>query len=91
MDQDQRTLVRHLFAEIAVRLEAAHALAADGQDPGLRLMRGRAITLELQAALADATGLAAAIQALVVRAKPARPVRRTHEAPAPRRQTSRSR
>ena len=75
MDRDRLTLVRHLFAEITARLEAAHTLAADGQDPRLRLVRGSAVADQLQAALAEATCLVAAARVLVARAKPARRVR----------------
>lgn len=75
MDQDQQALLSQLFAEITTRLEAAHTLAADGQDPRLRHARSRAVSDQLHAKLAEATCLAAAARVLVARAKPARRVR----------------
>jgi len=65
MDQDQQALLSQLFAEITTRLEAAHTLAADGQDPRLRHARSRAVSDQLHAKLAEATCLAAAARVLV--------------------------
>ena len=64
MDDDDRQLVRHLFAATTARIEAAHDAATAGQSSEVAAGDYVAVARRLQAAAQDIAALAEAVRVI---------------------------
>ena len=64
MEDNDRELIRHLFASLSARLENAHELSVDGQATSLAAQRQGELASRLDTAVSEVAALAGALVVL---------------------------